>query len=237
MKSAGHTGGAHFGWRCGAVCGIFRPMTATFTLPDGFRYLPGHFDRAAQAALIEAVVAATRIAPFWRPAMPRTGQPLSVMMTNFGSLGWVTDKAKGYRYEPCHPHSGKAWPDMPAVLHQLWSDFADYPAPPEACLVNWYAPDSRMGMHIDWDEAATDAAVLSVSLGDKARFRIGGPQRGGKTGSIVVSSGDVVVLGGAARRCYHGVDRIYPGTSTLLPAEAFPGGGRINLTLRRVNLP
>jgi len=212
-------------------------MTATFTLPDGFRYLPGHFDRAAQAALIEAVVAATRIAPFWRPAMPRTGQPLSVMMTNFGSLGWVTDKAKGYRYEPCHPHSGKAWPDMPAVLHQLWSDFADYPAPPEACLVNWYAPDSRMGMHIDWDEAATDAAVLSVSLGDKARFRIGGPQRGGKTGSIVVSSGDVVVLGGAARRCYHGVDRIYPGTSTLLPAEAFPGGGRINLTLRRVNLP
>lgn len=212
-------------------------MTASYTLPDGFRYLPGHFDRSAQAALIEAVVAATRTAPFWRPSMPRTGQPLSVMMTNFGPLGWVTDQAKGYRYEPRHPQTGEAWPAMPPALLQLWEDFADYPAPPEACLVNWYAPDSRMGMHIDWDEEATDAAVLSVSLGDKARFRIGGPRRGGKTGSIVVSSGDVVVLGGAARRCYHGVDRIYPGTSTLLPAGHFPDGGRINLTLRRVSLP
>jgi len=208
-----------------------------FVLPAGFRYLPQALDRVAQSALIDAVIAAQAQAPFWRPAMPRTGQPLSVMMTNFGPLGWVTDKAKGYRYEPCHPLTGQAWPDMPAALLQLWQEFAHYPEQPEACLVNWYAPQSRMGMHIDWDEAATDAAVISVSLGDKARFRIGGPQRGGKTGSLIVSSGDVVVLGGAARRCYHGVDRIYPGTSTLLPEESFPGGGRINLTLRRVSLP
>tara|TARA_R110000868_G_scaffold46352_1_gene153129 strand:+ start:3102 stop:3740 length:639 start_codon:yes stop_codon:yes gene_type:complete len=212
-------------------------MTQTFTLPAGFRYLPQALDRNCQAALIAAVVAAQERAPFWRPSMPRTGQPLSVMMTNFGPLGWVTDKAKGYRYEPAHPQTGQPWPEMPEAMLRLWQEYADYPAAPEACLVNWYAPDSRMGMHVDWDEEATDAAVISVSLGDKARFRIGGPQRGGKTGSIVVSSGDVVVLGGAARRCYHGVDRIYPGTSTLLPAENFPGGGRINLTLRRVNLP
>lgn len=219
------------------VCGIFRAMTAPFTLPDGFRYLPGHFDRSAQSALIEAVIAAQACAPFWRPSMPRTGQPLSVLMTNFGPLGWVTDKAKGYRYEPRHPLTEQPWPQMPEALLQLWQEFAAYPAPPEACLVNWYAPDSRMGLHVDWDEEATDAAVISVSLGDKARFRIGGPQRGGKTGSIIVSSGDVVVLGGDARRCYHGVDRIYPGTSTLLPEASFAGGGRINLTLRRVTLP
>tara|TARA_R110000868_G_scaffold45045_3_gene149860 strand:+ start:851 stop:1495 length:645 start_codon:yes stop_codon:yes gene_type:complete len=210
---------------------------APFALPSGFRLLPQALDRATQEALIEAVIDARAAAPFWRPGMPRTGQPLSVRLTNLGPLGWVTDKEKGYRYEPRHPGTGQAWPPIPQALLDLWQRYADYPVPPEACLVNWYGPESRMGLHIDWDEEATDAAVISVSLGDKARFRIGGPQRGGATGSMILTSGDVVVLGGAARRCYHGVDRIYPGTSTLLPEASFPGGGRINLTLRRVNLP
>lgn len=210
--------------------------TETPPLP-GFRFLPGRFDRAAQAALIEAVVEAARTAPFWRPSMPRTGQPLSVKMTNFGPLGWVTDRDGGYRYETAHPETGAPWPAMPQALIDLWQEVADYPDPPEACLVNWYGPDSRMGLHVDSDEAATDAAVVSISLGDRARFRIGGPSRRGKTASMVLSSGDVVVLGGASRRCYHGVDRIYPGTSTLLPEKDFPGGGRINLTLRRVTRP
>lgn len=205
-------------------------------MPDGFRYLPEYFGRDDQAALIQAVLDARGSAPFWRPAMPRTGQPLSVLMTNFGPLGWVTDKEKGYRYEPSHPETGAAWPSLPQKLLSLWQEVANYPAPPEACLVNWYAPTSKMGMHIDWDEEATDAAVVSISLGDKARFRLGGPKRGGKTASMVLSSGDVVVLGGDARRCYHGVDRIYPGTSTLLREEDFPGGGRINLTMRRVTI-
>ena len=169
--------------------------------------------------------------------MPRTGQAMSVMLSNFGPLGWVSDRLGGYRYQRDHPETGHVWPEMPQALLDLWDDVADYPAPPEACLINWYANDSRMGMHVDWDEEATDAAVVSVSLGAKARFRIGSKIRGGKTGSLVLSSGDVVVLGGEARRCYHGVDRIYPGTSTLLPEHSFPGGGRVNLTLRRVNLP
>ena len=89
-----------------------------------------------------------------------------------------------------------------------------------------------MGLHIDRDEEATDAAVVSVSLGDKARFQLGGPGRKDKTHSLILSSGDVVVLGGEARRCYHGVDRIYPGTSTVVP-----DGGRLNLTMRRVTIP
>ena len=212
-------------------------MTDAFSMPDGFRYLPEYFGRDDQASLIQAVLDARGSAPFWRPAMPRTGQPLSVLMTNFGPLGWVTDKEKGYRYEPSHPETGADWPSLPQKLLSLWQEVANYPAPPEACLVNWYAPTSKMGMHIDWDEEATDAAVVSISLGDKARFRLGGPKRGGKTASMVLSSGDVVVLGGIARRCYHGVDRIYPGTSTLLREEDFPGGGRINLTMRRVTIP
>jgi len=212
-------------------------MTSAFTMPDGFRFLPGKLSRSEQQSLIDAVIATQEATPFWRPSMPRTGQPLSVMMTNFGSLGWVTDKVGGYRYEARHPETGQAWSAMPEALTTLWRELADYAVDAEACLVNWYAPDSKMGLHIDWDEEATDAAVVSISLGDKARFRLGGPKRGGKTASMVLSSGDVVVLGGAARRCYHGVDRIYPGTSTLLPPEHFPGGGRINLTMRRVKRP
>tara|TARA_R110002096_G_scaffold5770_5_gene26527 strand:- start:12 stop:659 length:648 start_codon:yes stop_codon:yes gene_type:complete len=213
------------------------PARSAFSLPDGFRLLPGYFDRAGQAALVDAVMDATKTAPFYQPTMPRTGQPLSVTMTNFGPLGWVTDKDKGYRYEPLHPETGAPWPPMPRALSELWAAVADYPAPPEACLVNNYGPEARMGLHVDWDEAATDAAVVSVSLGDKARFRLGGPDRKGPTASMMLSSGDVVVLGGPARRCHHGVDRIYPGTSTLLPKDLFPAGGRINLTLRRVTVP
>jgi alkylated DNA repair protein (DNA oxidative demethylase) len=200
----------------------------------GFRFLPGHFGREAQSGLIAAVIEAAGTAPFWRPTMPRTGRPLSVKMTNFGPLGWVTDRVGGYRYEPVHPETGTPWPPIPDMLLELWAEVSGYPAPPEACLVNWYGPDSKMGLHVDLDEAATDAAVVSVSLGDRARFRVGGTARRGKTASMVVSSGDVVVLGGEARRSYHGIDRVYPGTSTLLPEDAFPGGGRINLTMRRV---
>ncbi|MEE2526658.1 alpha-ketoglutarate-dependent dioxygenase AlkB [Hyphobacterium sp. HN65] len=200
--------------------------------PDGFRYLPGYFDRDQQKALVDAVMAATQSAPFFTPRMPRTGQPMSVTMTNFGPLGWVTDKEIGYRYEPAHPKTGAPWPEPPGLLTGLWDSVADYPARFEACLVNYYTGASRMGLHIDRDEEATDAAVVSVSLGDKARFRLGGPERKGKTRSFIVSSGDVIVLGGDARRCYHGVDRIYPGTSTLVPQ-----GGRLNLTMRRVTLP
>ena len=202
--------------------------------PDGFRHLIERFDPAAQRALLDEVLASLEAAdcPFYRPTMPRTGQPLSVTMSNLGPLGWVTDKDKGYRYEPAHPVTGAQWPDIPEVLLNLWDEVADYPAPPEACLVNWYQEGARMGLHRDWDEEATDAAVVSISLGDHALFRIGGPQRGGKTLSLKLLSGDVVVLGGAARRCYHGVDRIVPGSSRLVPKR-----GRINLTLRRVTRP
>lgn len=199
---------------------------------DGFKYLPGHFSRAAQEKLVETVRKVVETAPLYRPAMPRTGQKLSVRMTNFGPLGWVTDRENGYRYEPAHPVTGDPWPAMPQTLLDLWDDVTGYPAPPEAGLVNFYDSDARMGLHVDYDEDAVDAPVVSVSLGDDALFRLGGPERKDKTRSMRLKSGDVVVLGGASRRFHHGVDRIYPATSTLLPK-----GGRINLTLRRVTIP
>jgi len=199
--------------------------------PDGFRLLPGWFDRAAQARLAADVLAGIGQGPLYRPSMPRTGKPMRVQMTNFGPLGWVTDKA-GYRYEAAHPVTGAPWPDMPQALLELWAQVSGWPDPPQACLVNWYDADARLSLHVDADEDARDAPVVSVSLGDRARFRLGGPQRSDPTISMIVSSGDVVVLAGAARRFHHGVDRIYPGTSALLPEAWRPG--RINLTLRRV---
>lgn len=211
---------------------LFGDISGGQARTDGFRHLPGYYDRAGQAALVEAVRGAVRDAPLYRPAMPRTGKPLSVRMTNFGPLGWVTDKARGYRYEPAHPVTGDPWPPIPGSLLSLWREETDYPAPPEACLVNFYDAGARMGLHVDWDEEAAHAPVVSVSLGDDALFRLGGPERKGKTESMRLKSGDVVILGGRSRRFYHGVDRIYPATSDLLPR-----GGRINLTLRRVTLP
>ena len=199
---------------------------------EGFRLLPGRLDRPAQEALRDDVWARLKAAPLYIPRMPKSGAPMSVRMTNFGPLGWVTDKDHGYRYEPAHPDTGRPWPDMPAQLLELWDELSGYAAPPEACLVNYYEGGAKMGLHVDADEAAWDAPVLSISLGDTALFRIGGVLRSDPTRGLRLASGDVCLLGGPARRAFHGIDRILPGTSTLLPK-----GGRINLTLRRVTVP
>jgi alkylated DNA repair protein (DNA oxidative demethylase) len=189
---------------------------------------PGRLDRAAQAALVDELRAIVRAAPLFTPEMPRTGKPFSVRMTNCGPLGWVSDRA-GYRYQPTHPVTGEPWPAMPPRLLDLWDEMTGYPHPPEACLINVYDAAAKMGLHQDRDEADFDAPLLSVSLCDSCRFRLGGVERSDPTRSFVLASGDVLMLGGPSRLAFHGVDRILPGTSTLLA-----GGGRINLTLRRV---
>jgi DNA oxidative demethylase len=197
----------------------------------GFRLLPGRFDRAGQEALLAEIRAAIAVAPLYTPHMPRTGAAMSVRMTNCGALGWLTDRLRGYRYEPVHPDTGQPWPPIPAALLDLWHSVTAYPAPPQACLINYYAADAKMGLHVDADEADRAAPVVSVSLGDTALFRIGGSKRTDPTRSVRLASGDVCVLAGAAREAFHGIDRILPGTSTLLTE-----GGRFNLTLRRVTL-
>lgn len=198
----------------------------------GAWHFPRFFDRAAQEELLAQLRQAVAVAPLFTPAMPRTGKPFSVRMTNLGRLGWVSDRERGYRYQAEHPVTGQPWPVLPGMLLTLWRAVAGYPHPPEACLVNFYAGTAKMGLHQDRDEAALEAPVVSVSLGDAALFRIGGAQRGGKTQSVKLESGDVFVFGGPARLSYHGIDRVYPGTSKLLK-----DGGRINLTLRRVTQP
>jgi DNA oxidative demethylase len=195
-------------------------------------YFSERFDRAAQAELLAELRRIIDEAPLFTPTMPRSGNPMSVRMTNCGPLGWVTDKELGYRYQAIHPLTGKAWPSMPKRLLDLWRDVAGYPAPPEACLVNYYAGAAKMGLHQDKDEEDFAAPVVSVSLGDTGIFRIGGKSRKDPTQTFELKSGDVVVLAGEDRLAYHGIDRILPGTSDLL-AE----GGRFNLTLRRVTKP
>ncbi|EAS48536.1 AlkB, alkylated DNA repair protein [Aurantimonas manganoxydans SI85-9A1] len=197
-------------------------------LPKGVRHIPGHLSRDEQVALVDAVREVVAAAPLYRPEMPRTGKPLSVRMTNCGELGWVTDRS-GYRYQPVHPVTRTPWPAIPPKLLEIWQELAAYDHPPQACLVNFYEDTAKMGLHQDKDETDLSAPVVSVSLGDDCLFRVGETTRGGRTTSIRLHSGDVVVLGGEGRLAYHGVDRIYPATSTLLKK-----GGRINLTLRRV---
>jgi alkylated DNA repair protein (DNA oxidative demethylase) len=210
------------------------PSTAlpfALEITPGVRHYPGYLDRNAQAALLDELREVLRAAPLFTPRMPRTGKPFSVRMTNCGPLGWVSDPG-GYRYQPNHPETGCPWPPIPAALLVAWADLAPNSPPPEACLVNMYEGAARMGLHQDRDEEDVATPVVSLSLGDEAVFRIGGPTRNSPTRSFRLRSGDAMSLGGPARLAFHGVDRIVAGTSTLLAK-----GGRVNLTLRRVTKP
>jgi alkylated DNA repair protein (DNA oxidative demethylase) len=206
-------------------------LATAVTLAPGVVYYPGYLERDAQEELLRDIRAVLAHAPPFTPRMPRTGKAFSVRMSNCGSLGWVSDVA-GYRYQAAHPDTGAPWPPMPALVRRAWDELSGYPHPPEACLVNLYQGNARMGLHQDRDEQDLEAAVVSLSLGDTALFRFGGTSRKGSTRSLPLQSGDALVFGGPSRLIFHGVDRLMSGTSTLLPE-----GGRINLTLRRVAPP
>ena len=206
-------------------------MVRAIELAPGVALWREYYDRPAQEDLLEKAMRLVREAPFYRPAMPRSGKPFSVDETNFGPLGW-TSNVDGYRYATQHPVTGRPWPAIPVVLLDLWGDVANYASLPECCLVNLYGEGARMGAHQDRDEAAVDAPVVSVSLGDEAIFRFGGTTRKGPTQNVKLVSGDVLMFGGPARRMFHGIDRVIAGSSRLVP-----NGGRLNLTLRRVTQP
>ncbi|EAR53004.1 alkylated DNA repair protein, putative [Oceanicola granulosus HTCC2516] len=193
----------------------------------GVQVFAGMLGRPAQEALVDDLRAVVRAAPLFSPMTPY-GKPMSVRMTSAGRYGWLSDR-RGYRYSETHP-SGRPWPPIPDSVLAVWRAVASEAAAPQCCLVNFYGEGARMGMHQDRDEGDFGQPVVSVSLGDSALFRIGNLTRGGKTESVWLESGDVVVIGGEARLVYHGIDRVKPNSSTLLPE-----GGRINLTLRVVD--
>ena len=192
----------------------------------GVQVWQGLLDRPAQEAMVSDIRGIVAKAPLFSPMTPY-GKPMSVQMTSAGRFGWFSDRS-GYRYSEQHPN-GVMWPAIPPSILDLWGLVSGSARVPECCLVNLYREAAKMGMHQDRDEAEFGEPVVSVSLGDDGLFRIGNTTRGGKTESIWLKSGDVVVMGGEARLIYHGIDKTRAGSSPLLS-----GGGRINLTLRVV---
>ena len=194
---------------------------------NGFEIHKGHISPGKQRKMVEDLRAVAEAAPFFSPLTP-WGKPMRVKMTSAGRYGWFTDR-RGYRYIDRHP-SGAPWPPIPESVLAEWRALVSTDRLPDCCLVNFYGEGARMGLHRDEDEKDFSFPVLSISLGDPATFRIGGTARSDPTTSIQLASGDVVLMGGAARLAYHGIDRIRFGRSPLLPE-----GGRINLTLRVVD--
>ncbi|MCY4460960.1 MAG: alpha-ketoglutarate-dependent dioxygenase AlkB [Albidovulum sp.] len=186
-------------------------------------YLP----EAEQRRIVADLRSVVASAPLFSPLTPY-GKPMSVKMTSAGRYGWFSDR-RGYRYVAEHP-SGAAWPPIPDAVIRVWNALSRCERQPDCCLINYYRRNSKMGMHRDSDEASFEYPVVSISLGDSALFRIGNLERGGKTESVWLRSGDIVILSGESRLAYHGVDRIEFGSSDLLR-----NGGRVNLTLRVVD--
>jgi alkylated DNA repair protein (DNA oxidative demethylase) len=177
-------------------------------------------------AELQRIIAA---APLRRMVTPG-GFPMSVAMTNCGTVGWVTDRS-GYRYDPIDPASGKRWPRMPAIFLDLamtasaQAGFEGFV--PDACLINRYEPGTKLSLHQDKDEQDFHAPVVSVSLGLPARFLFGGLKRSDPCIRIPLDHGDVIVWGGPARLAFHGVMPLEDGVHPAL------GRRRINLTFRR----
>ncbi len=184
----------------------------------------GFLDRAAQEALVTDLRRLAKEAPFRQYATPG-GKPMSVRMSGAGSRAWMSDRA-GYRYAE-HQPDGTDWPSIPVPIAEIWREVSGVGRAPDSCLINYYGEGASMGLHQDRDEAETHWPVVSVSLGDEALFRLGGLRRRDPTKSIWLQSGDVVVLSGASRLAYHGIDRIKFRSSALLAQ-----GGRLNITLR-----
>ncbi|MEO8809303.1 MAG: DNA oxidative demethylase AlkB [Rhodanobacter sp.] len=204
------------------------PVRRDEVLCDGAVVLRA-FAFAAEAPLLRALDAVVVEAPF-RHLITPGGFRMSVAMTNAGPLGWVSD-GRGYRYSAIDPLSGRPWPPMPpefmalassAAAHAGFGDFV-----PDACLVNRYAPGTRLSLHQDRDEHDCRHPIVSVSLGIPAMFLFGGLQRSDRAQRVPLAHGDVVVWGGPARLRYHGVLPLKPARHATL------GDCRINLTFRR----
>lgn len=168
-------------------------------------------------------------APFRHMVTPG-GYRMPVAMTNCGSWGWVTDRT-GYRYDSIDPESGNAWPKMPELFLELARNAAARAGfdgfVPDGCLINRYESGAKLSLHQDRNENDFEQPIVSVSLGLPAVFLFGGLQRSDQPRRIELRHGDMMVWGGPARLCYHGVMPLKRGNHALV------GPHRINLTFRR----
>jgi DNA alkylation damage repair protein AlkB len=169
--------------------------------------------------------------PMYSPIV-RGGKKMSVQMLCLGRH-W---NAMTYSYESNRSDFDQLpAPAIPPEMVTLASEAAartGFVMTPDLCIMNFYDLDSRMGVHQDKDEGEdaikAGVPIVSVSLGDTARFVVGGLTRKEPTAAIMLRSGDVIVMGGASRLRFHGVTRILAGT-----APEGTGPGRFNLTFRQ----
>jgi alkylated DNA repair protein (DNA oxidative demethylase) len=207
---------------------LFPESEEELALAPGARLLRG-FARPVDEALLAALSAVAAAAPFRHMVTPG-GYRMSVAMTNCGPAGWVTDRT-GYRYDPRDPQTGEPWPEMPPVFRDLARGAADRAGfagfDPDACLVNRYAPGSKLSLHQDHDERDFGQPIVSVSLGLPATFLFGGERRSERPRRLRLVHGDVVVWGGPARMTFHGIDILRAGDHRMT------GPLRYNLTFRR----
>jgi alkylated DNA repair protein (DNA oxidative demethylase) len=196
------------------------------------RYLSVDEQRALSSRCLELLDGE---APGYVPVV-RGGGQMRVRMLCLGRH-W---NPKLYRYEPTRADfDGRPAPALPDDFRALAAAIAQsvgMHVVPDICIVNHYGADGRMGLHQDKDEGPRSLAaglpVVSLSLGDTARFLFGGTRRRDPVATILLASGDAFVFGGPARLRYHGVSRILPGTSPLeLGLE-----GRLNLTFRQYDV-
>jgi DNA alkylation damage repair protein AlkB len=144
---------------------------------------------------------------------------------------------KTYRYEPSRTdYDQREVPPLPPAFRELARGVAaaaGMALDADLCILNYYDADGRMGLHQDKDESeqslAAGVPIVSVSLGDTARFLLGGLRRRDPVEEVLLESGDAFVFGGPARLRYHGVSRIIP---TTAPPE-LGLVGRFNLTFRQ----
>jgi alkylated DNA repair protein (DNA oxidative demethylase) len=169
--------------------------------------------------------------PMYTPTV-RGGRKMSVGMLCLGKH-W---NALTYGYEERRSDfDGLAVPEVPprlAGVARAAAHDAGFTMQPDLCIMNYYAGDAKMGVHQDKDERpetiAAGIPIVSVSLGDEARFVVGGLSRRDPTFPVMLKSGDVIVIGGPSRLRYHGITRVLPGT-----APHGTGPGRFNLTFRQ----
>lgn len=198
---------------------------------DGAIWLKGWLSPAEQSALVERC-RASMDADGYVPTV-RGGGKMHVRMLCLGRH-W---NPLTYRYESTRAdHDGRPVPPLPEEWRQLATRIADdagFVFAPDICLINFYDGTGRMGVHQDKDESpqsiAEGAPVVSLSLGDTARFLFGGLKRRDTMQPLLLESGDAFVFGGPARLRYHGVTRIVAGSA---PPELHLDG-RFNLTFRQ----
>lgn len=202
--------------------------TAPVTIATGAYWLPG-FALPVMPTLWQVLAQHLAAYPAQRMMTPM-GHLMSVATSSMGDWGWV-GSTQGYGYSAQDPATQQAWPAIPAVMQALataaaqQAGYANFVA--DSCLINVYAPGSKMGLHQDKDEQDFTQPIVSVSLGMPATFLFGGAKRSDPTVKIPLQHGDIVVWGGASRRFYHGVTVVKPQTHPLT------GLRRINLTFRK----